>query len=114
MGIFTPPPSGETSEQRQTREQQEQQQNDQKGGDELTKQKNKLKNEGESIHNFSKTMAAQIPKSQGGMTANDFENKFVPGFESGYINQTPDTTDTPYDEPYSQRPKVRILSKGDY
>lgn len=114
MGIFTPPPTGETPEQKQARETQEQQERDSKAGDELNKQKNKLKTEGESIHNFSVKMAEQIPKSQGGMTASQFENQFVPGFESGYINQTPDTTDTPYEEPYSQRPKVKILSKGDY
>lgn len=101
MGLFTPTPQGQTAPPPPD------------GADELTRQKNKLKAEGDSIHDFSGRMARQIP-SPGGVTANDFEDNFVPGFESGYTGKTPETTDTPYDLPLAQRPKVRILDKGDY
>lgn len=101
MGLFTPTPKGETPPPPPD------------GGDELERQKTRLKNEGNSIADFSTKMARQIP-APGGMTAKQFEDNFVPGFETGYVAKTPETSDTPYDLATNTRPKVRILDKGDY
>lgn len=76
------------------------------------KAKASLKKDAEDTHEFAQTLARKIPSQSGGMSVDDFKNKFVPGFESGYTNLTADTTDTPYGMPTSNRPKIKILSEG--
>lgn len=79
--------------------------------DQQDKKKTALKKEGENIYQLSQQLAKQIP-GQSGMTVDDFKNKWIPGFEQGYVQYTPDTKDTPYDLPYGNRPKVKIIQEG--
>ncbi len=82
-----------------------------KADNDLQKRKKALKKDADDTHAFGRKLASKIPQ-QGGMTVSDFE-KWVPGFESGYVGKTPDPSDTPYDLGLSKRPKVRILDRGE-
>jgi hypothetical protein len=73
--------------------------------------KSRLKRDGSQLNLLSNQLAALIPSANGGMSVSGFK-KFAESFEEGHTKYTPDTTDTPYSEPYSQRPKIRILSEG--
>lgn len=48
----------------------------------------------------------------GGMSVSDFKNKWIPQFEEGFVDKTPDATDTPYGRPYADRPRITILAEG--
>jgi hypothetical protein len=76
----------------------------------LLNKKETLKRQGTQIEDYSKFLGTKIPGSSG-MTVKDFENKWIPGFETGYVGKTPDANDIPYGDPYSKRPKVRIIDK---
>lgn len=73
--------------------------------------KGRLKQDGAQLNTLSAQLAGLIPNSNGGMSVSDFK-RFAESFEQGHTQYTPDTTDTPYEQPLSQRPKVRILSEG--
>lgn len=109
MGLF--------SQKTGTPEQQQQQQDaanreaDKKRKESIDKSKNQMKSQGDSIYAFGGKLASTIPSANGGMSANQFE-AWLTDFENGFTQFTPDTQDTPYSMPFSQRPKARILSKG--
>lgn len=79
---------------------------------EKAKAKASLKKDADDTHVFAQSLARKIPSQSGGMSVDDFKNKFVPNFETGYTGLTPDTTDTPYNMPTTNRPKIKILSEG--
>jgi hypothetical protein len=79
---------------------------------ERAKAKAALKKDADDTHAFAQDLARKIPSQSGGMSIADFKNKFIPGFESGYVGLTPETTDTPYGMPATNRPKIKILSEG--
>lgn len=81
-----------------------------KQDDDITSKKDALKKQGTQIEDYSKLLGAKIPGA-GGMTLKDFEDKWIPSFETGYTKATPDTTDTPYGKDYSKRPKVKIIDR---
>jgi hypothetical protein len=79
--------------------------------DDINARKTRLKRDANDTENLAKLLAKKVPPA-GGVTLDEFE-KWVPGFESGFVTLTPESGDTPYDEPYEARPKVKILDKGD-
>lgn len=79
---------------------------------EKAKVKASLKKDADDTHAFAQNLARKIPSQSGGMSVDDFKNKFVPNFEAGYTALTPENTDTPYGMPTTNRPKIKILSEG--
>lgn len=109
MGIFSPP-TGTPEEQQQQKDANNQAAN-QKQTDSINKSKTQMKQQGDSIYSFGQKLASTIPAASGGLSIDEFE-AWASDFENGFVQFTPDTTDTPYGLPTTQRPKVRILSKG--
>ena len=97
----------ETPQEKANREAQEKQNKDK------TSRISQMKGEASRTSQLADMLAKKIP-SQGGMSVEDFENKWIPNFEKGYTNLTPDPADDtkPYGDDYSKRPRVKILSKG--
>ena len=78
-----------------------------------SKRINQMKNEADKTSQLADLLARKIP-GQGGMSVDDFKNKWIPNFEKGWVNFTPDQSDddNPYEGEYSKRPKIRILNEG--
>ncbi len=72
----------------------------------ITKRKNKLKSSVKGMDATAARLAQYSVQARGG-TLDDLQ-KTIEALESGGINATPEA-DTPYDMPYVNRPKVRIL-----
>jgi NAD+--asparagine ADP-ribosyltransferase len=83
---------------------------DDKYKQQINDRKTRLKKDGSDLNSLSRQLAAMIPGS-GGMSVADFK-EWTEQFEAGFTIYTPSPTDTPYERPYNQRPKVRILSEG--
>lgn len=109
MGIFSQP-TGTPQQQQQQRDANNEAAN-KKQSDAITKSKNQMKQQGDSIYSFGQKLASTIPSVSGGLSIDEFE-AWAADFENGFTQFTPDTTDTPYEMPFAQRPKVRILNRG--
>jgi hypothetical protein len=72
----------------------------------ITKRKTKLKASVKGMDATAARLAQYSVKAQGG-TLDDLQ-KTIEAIETGGVNLTPEQ-DTPYDLPYANRPKVRIL-----
>jgi NAD+--asparagine ADP-ribosyltransferase len=104
------PDTEEGRQQKQQYDAEEKKKAEDKYKQQISDRKTRLKKDGKDLNSLSRQLAAMIP-GQGGMSVSDFKN-WAEQFESGYTTYTPSPTDTPYEQPYSQRPKVRILSEG--
>lgn len=84
-----------------------------KQADDKTKRIARMKKEANSTSELADLLAKGIP-GQGGMSVDVFKQKWIPNFEKGYTNLTPDAGDDkqPYGDDYAKRPRVRILSEG--
>lgn len=72
-----------------------------------------LKKDAKNTSDFANRLAGITPSATSGMSVEDFKNKWISGFESGWIDTTQKPDDLPYElSDKSLRPKVIILAEG--